>query len=444
MKINAFLTAFDPSDLPGGSIDPLGFERGYLFLADKILPGLTNAANCPRYFSVLSCGAHLAGDFFHESSRKQYRERLQLILRLERFWALANVLASMSQGHDDKALSGLRGVGYAKTRAEQVLGTGTKLIDSNFKLLSRQVQYGGIGMYGTVAEGLRFFERRTLSLTPDLGAKLASGFVKETKLPPRIIKAVEGDEGVDGQTLTEWGMRAHINGTTRKIEAECFNDALHLNPVRSRMTQILQRYPSYEEDTELKRLSRIHKGLKSEGDSQDLRDAINCILKYETAYRWAMLGLERMLWLCRSDASGSVLPKDLEKDVVFESVAQALPRAVRRFVRAVEKATTENLGLHAYPIHDTSQFLENAASSCENGGDLAQAVLDRHGEVQRGKFDKGRRKMPWVELTAGGRIALTTTRIGGLDSEAKEPKDISPHPYRLNSADALFKAGAPA
>lgn len=39
-----FLTAYDPSDLPGGSLDPLGFERGYLCLADKILPGLTNVA----------------------------------------------------------------------------------------------------------------------------------------------------------------------------------------------------------------------------------------------------------------------------------------------------------------------------------------------------------------------------------------------------------------
>jgi len=47
------LTAYDPTDLPGGSIDPLGFERGYLFLADKILPGLTNVASRPRYFSVL-------------------------------------------------------------------------------------------------------------------------------------------------------------------------------------------------------------------------------------------------------------------------------------------------------------------------------------------------------------------------------------------------------
>lgn len=55
-----FLTAYDPSDLPGGSLDPLGFERGYLFLADKILPGLTNVADRPRYFSVLCAGASLA------------------------------------------------------------------------------------------------------------------------------------------------------------------------------------------------------------------------------------------------------------------------------------------------------------------------------------------------------------------------------------------------
>lgn len=55
-----FLTSFDPPDLPSASLDPLGFERGYLFLADKILPGLTNVANCPRYFSVLCAGASLA------------------------------------------------------------------------------------------------------------------------------------------------------------------------------------------------------------------------------------------------------------------------------------------------------------------------------------------------------------------------------------------------
>ena len=60
--VDLFLTAYDPSDLPGSSIDPLGFERGYLFLADKILPGLTNVASHPRYFALLCAGIHLSGD----------------------------------------------------------------------------------------------------------------------------------------------------------------------------------------------------------------------------------------------------------------------------------------------------------------------------------------------------------------------------------------------
>ncbi len=50
LEIDSFLTAYEPSDLPGTSIDPLGFERGYLFLADKILPGLTNVAAQPALF----------------------------------------------------------------------------------------------------------------------------------------------------------------------------------------------------------------------------------------------------------------------------------------------------------------------------------------------------------------------------------------------------------
>lgn len=55
-----FLTAYNPSDLLGSSFDPLGSERGYLFLADRILRSLTNVADRPRYFSVLCDGAFLA------------------------------------------------------------------------------------------------------------------------------------------------------------------------------------------------------------------------------------------------------------------------------------------------------------------------------------------------------------------------------------------------
>lgn len=117
MSLDFFLTAFDPSDLPGSSIDPLGFERGYLFLADKILPGLTNVAACPRYFGVLCAGIHLAEVSPTIPSRVAYERRRDVLLRLERLWALANVLASTDEelkSDTNARLGGIRGLRYVQ------------------------------------------------------------------------------------------------------------------------------------------------------------------------------------------------------------------------------------------------------------------------------------------------------------------------------------------
>lgn len=41
--MESFLTSHNPSYLPGGCVDPLGFEREYFFFpAHQLLPGLTN------------------------------------------------------------------------------------------------------------------------------------------------------------------------------------------------------------------------------------------------------------------------------------------------------------------------------------------------------------------------------------------------------------------
>ncbi len=64
------------------------------------------------------------------------------------------------------------------------------------------------------------------------------------------------------------------------------------------------------------------------------------------------------------------------------------------------------------------------------------AIVGRHTDIQHGKFDRGRRKMPWIELN-DGRITLTMTRAGGMNREATLPEHIQVHPYRLNAADAF-------
>jgi hypothetical protein len=102
-----FLTAWDPSDLPGGSVDPLGFDQGYNALADKILPGLTNVAAFPRYFSLLCAGASFGPETV-SPRQTEVQERLDCVLRLERLWALASVLAAQSGASDATGVRGVR------------------------------------------------------------------------------------------------------------------------------------------------------------------------------------------------------------------------------------------------------------------------------------------------------------------------------------------------
>ena len=94
------------------STDYVKYSRsGYLLLADKILPGLTNAAGRPRYFSVM-CAATLLAPPGAGNHRSDLRMRAERVLLFERFWAAANVLASERDG--ELSASGIRGVTYAQ------------------------------------------------------------------------------------------------------------------------------------------------------------------------------------------------------------------------------------------------------------------------------------------------------------------------------------------
>lgn len=438
--VSLFLTAYDPSDLPGGSIDPLGFERGYLFLADKILPGLTNVASLPRYFSVLCAGASLALTDVSDTPRRQYQSRLDCILRFERFWALANVLASAQAPEGKLPLGGIRGVTYAEAKAKSTLGARVRRVSSDFKLLSRQVPYGVVGIYGAVADGMRLLDRKTFTLTPDLGGRLADGFLDETSAPAVLLKAVreDGDVSLDG--LAEWGQRAHIARGPLQAERGPMAEALRRDPVRARMAAVLAGHPfQSDRETELQRLKRLLPALSRDSVSADLEEAVSIILAYEACYQLVMLAFERLLWACRSMPAAAVRAAELASDPVLQLVRARTPAAVRHFGKLLDEARTEQFLAGLDRLGDVRRFLEVAAAASGSVESLARELLTRHADVQRGKFDRGRRKMPWLEETAG-RISLTMTRVGGLDREAKLPGDIGPHPYRLSSADALVAA----
>ncbi|HKO19822.1 MAG TPA: hypothetical protein VJU82_13135, partial [Acidobacteriaceae bacterium] len=351
MSLDFFLTAYDPSDLPGTSIDPLGFERGYLFLADRILPGLTNVAARPRYFGMLCAGIHLAGVDSTTPPRSAYSQRLPVLLRMERLWGLANVLASSSRGDAEGQLQGIRGLRYLQARSVVLGDRRMTQTSADFRVLSRQVQYGVVGIYAAVAQGMRMLgDRRALSLTPDLGDRLGEAFVDETEMPAPIRTAVKDDKPVSLAVLADWGGRAHVSGRAGAEERRCLRDAVIRNAVRLRMTRLLAEHQAEEGEEELQRLTRVERSLRDREEDEDLRDAVQAIIAYEGAYRIAQLALERLIWLCRKSPALDV--RNCEGDEVLQLVLQRLPKSVGKLQGILDAAKSFGFGSDLTAMED--------------------------------------------------------------------------------------------
>ena len=436
--MNIFLTAYDPSDLPGGSIDPMGFEAGYLQLAEEWLPHLTNVANRPRYFGVLCSGVLLAQVTSAMSPRDQALERQAAAQRLERLWLVANVLASEDAGEDRLPTGGLRGISYARDRARRILEEGQKQTDSKYKLLSRQTPYGLIGIYAAVADRLRLINRKGLILTPDLGESLGEAFIEETQMPKAVQRSTAEDTSVSVSVLAEWGARAHVAKPVGDLEAEYLMSALRAHPQRMRAAELAKKFPSTgDEDTELDRLARMRASL---GPSDDvLRGLLDLIDAYEDCYRHTMVVFERALWLGRSISGGEIRNDDLVDDAVISDMRSNLSAVIDRFAQTYSACSQPDFHAGNSNLRFVESFLNTLRDSLGDNVAMVDAVLSRHKDVQQGKFDRGQRKAPWIERN-GSAIALTMAPSTNRTKEITQPNEIAPHEYRTESVDWFLHA----
>ncbi len=440
MRTNlAFLSSFDPSDLPGSSVDPMGFERGYLFLADQILPGLTNVANQPRYLSLLCAGVPLAEVEQGEAPRNARAKRRETALRFERFWALANVLAA---GRRKEECSGLRGVTYALAEAESLDRRSATSCSSKFRLLSRQEPYGALGIYGAVAEQMRLLERTAYGLTPDSGERLAEAFFGESQAPDSLKRAVRENGEVGLATLAKWGEKAFLTADPGPVEGRLLGDALfderEMN--RGRTARLLQKYPLKQKERELEWLERVSGKLSEKGEDADLRAAMRAILAYERCYRLTLMAFERILMGCRQAATGLACAEELAKDDALREARKRLPAEIQNLTRTLDELQKYLQAVGEWlRIQDTRGFLDSLSATCDSGTGFIDALIDRHSEIQSGKWDGGHKKSSWVKRGDKG-LSLTILRVGRWQREVTAPENIPAHEYRLRSVLALLEA----
>lgn len=171
--VEVFWTPYDPLDLASGSLDPLGFARGYLALADRLLPSFTTVTTVPRYVSMLCAALNVAQKRVPAEAGlplpKLRQARLKLMKSYERAWALACGLAARVEEGGPKAVGGLRGIRYVNRRLETLSGREKYVQTGSFNLLSNQVRMGpGVSLEIDRDDDADIQETGTL-LVPHLG-----------------------------------------------------------------------------------------------------------------------------------------------------------------------------------------------------------------------------------------------------------------------------------
>jgi hypothetical protein len=444
--LSFFATPYDPLDLASDSIDPLGFQRGYLALADRMLPGFTTVTSNPRYLSMLCAGLLAAEKLYPriegEQPARSRQKRSMVLQSFEKTWALACGLAEEIRG--PAAVEGLRGI--RSVRRFLASNTGRQYLSiSNFNLLTNQVRYGGIGAYGQMLEACHFVDWNLLTLR-ELGEKLAAAFPSAPGWSADSAAA-----RVAKDDLKAWGALASLDQITNEeaaalreglsggIEAETDDD------VRWSCLRFLKKAQLTRDDSEevsLKRLVDVIEETESAVDSR--RAAAVCQLKVVTAlidpfeqlYQASIFLFDDIRSNATEKPAGCALTLlDNQKTCVealraAQKAHQALYRVLER-AKAINEPISTSIALAMSDSGITS--LSDRISRAETPAAAAVLLLRRHQDVQSGKFDRGLQKTPWMRVEEG--VARLTSQRNELrrTAHAKSWRAIVRHPYRTAS-----------
>lgn len=454
--LQIFWTTYDPLDLASGSLDPLGFARGYLALADRFLPSFTTVTTIPRYVSML-CAALRAVQTHHRhepgiASSKLRQERLKLVKSFERAWALACGLASLDPNIGQDATRGLRGIRYVNRRLETLSGREKYIQTGSFNLLSNQVRYGGIGIYSTFMEECHLASMQNFTLRP-LGEALADAF----PMPAQGVH--EEDARLSLDALREWGSRAHIGAFTSQegaILAEALRggeEADHPDHVRSaslRMLVKLNPQPGQDEGELLRNLAinlgsgRFNKLGVSSNCLTQIAATLRILEPFEQFYQGVIFLFERIR-AAASDETEASLSDLAGLDPVGEAdgAIRKSAAALRNSLQAAREINPTTAGEVEVVLRESGilALADDVLRQSADPSEIMRLVLRRHGQVQSGKFDKGLPKAAWTRLTNDDKVRLTAQRHQLATSQRPAGwKDVGRHPYRTGSAFAFIQA----
>ena len=423
-----FSSEFDPSEEGEGSIDPLGLQPGYERLANRFLPAVTVRMGHPRFVTAMAVGACVCEGW--DSDTVAADEETPPWLVWEWF-----VVESFIRAAD--SLSGISGIPGVQ-KVQRALRNQRPVSASSY--LKTPSAFGFTGVFRRLASGIGVLTDD--GRLDDGGYELVTAWAKDQSLEgfidapshpfrDRLRRAVA--QGLEkGHTTYQTG--EFWKDLARRLDPS----APGRNETKVLLDRILLR--SGPEDM----IARLKETLIAEGGvserqhepaflrkltrkvSPDLAQILTAIDAYETFGRTITVAFDGLRHCASINGAAPV-------DAQAFSSTKAAKSALRALNPSLTRVRSHPSLLEWESAQGTLAQALNRFEQIRTGGELFDAVLDHHEQVQKNKPPNGKR--PWFERGHRGKVVI---RSGyALPELPDQPSDYV-HEYRVPTFSAFL------
>ena len=441
-------SAFDPLDMATDSVDVLGFQRAYVYLANQLLPGFTTITTTPRYLAMLCAAIYNAESLYPSAGRNAQarKKRLEAVLDFEKAWAVACVLAIEHEG--EEAVRGLRGIrSVVKYANAQQRWFSVK----DLRLLSNQVRYGGMGAYSTMLEHLELADTTELTIRSKLGERLANSFLKITG----GISTADSGRKIDREILADWGRKCGLHYVPKSEQKE-IREALKAEALnrpedhtRWATLQIIRAAlddgfdPESGEPLLLQEIQCRAEARRANytGIASGVPGRIKVALELVKAFDDFSQAIEYLFTYLRAGATeeGEIKVATLADECLENSIlAIDLAKQLLKSIESAQKSqpSLEDGFRNVLSKNNLDSFTRSLANEIKPD-QVLHSVLNRHIQVQKSKIEGSEPKASWVNLDVARKtIRLTSQRheLDWSDRTNLKMENIQRHNYRTAAA----------
>jgi hypothetical protein len=456
-----FSTAYDPTEDPPGSVDPLGTLSEAERLADILLPGFTVRMWRPRLLTFTSVASVIADRAVRLTGREE--DRLAARLVFERLF-VAGIMRLTEDYPEDYRGAGSRLPG--KQLAERAWREGEPLRASNF--LKGQAVNGPFGVMARLARSIGLVDsdgrpgrnapELILAWSEDLDLpnvledpKQADG--EGVRWAKRVTETVVQGLGKNGEWPSRnqqvWemlGSKLRPDGMEAGKERRAVIVALNSDPIRRRMFELLRTPESLKAYREagshdrgvferLLLLEVLVRVLRTDDPvDRTIASCLRAIDWYERGAALMQQIFDALLWGLQQ-RSGQA---QMDEIVALPEVARAIEKAIancQSVCQNLEKMVDEFKDvavLNAAARCEAMQLIHDDVALCAGSVKAAvSAVMERHQRIQAEK-----RKATWIDC------GVAWTLMPGRGSDAERPPEYRKtflHPMRIQNGFSFLR-----